>query len=58
MDSFLYSREGVTQGDPLNMTAYGIGIIPMIKQPEVVFLDATHTWYADDACALGTLPII
>ena len=27
---FLYSKEGVTQGDPLNMIAYGIWVLPLI----------------------------
>ena len=50
---FLHSKEGVTQGDPLAMIAYGIGVPPLIRElrntpppPRV-----TQPWYADDAGA-------
>ena len=45
---FLYSREGVTQGDPLSVFMYAIGTLPLIH-----FLrDSswwTQIWYVDDA---------
>ena len=44
MASFLHSREGVMQGDPLDMVAYDIGILPLIKIPEAEFTDATQNW--------------
>ena len=49
----LTSTEGTTQGDPLAMAFYGIGIIPLIEllqQPNV-----TQKWYADDGSAAGDL---
>ena len=51
---FLHSREGMTQGDPLAMVAYGIGVLPPIKKMRVAYPDVTHPWYADDAGSLGT----
>jgi hypothetical protein len=30
--ALLYSKEGVTQGDPLSMFAYGIVILPLIRR--------------------------
>jgi hypothetical protein len=29
---FLSSMEGVIQGDPISMVAYGIGVLPLIRQ--------------------------
>ena len=49
----MHSREGVPQGDPLDMVAYGIGILPLIKNLKAEFTDVTQPWYADDAGALG-----
>ena len=57
--SFLHSREGMTQGDPLAMVAYGIGTLPPIKTWNRIFMkspspDVTQPWYPDNAGALGT----
>ena len=55
MESLLNSREGATQGGPLSMVAYGIGIITLTKNLTAVFPDVTQTWYTDNAGALGTI---
>ena len=52
--SFLHSKEGVAQGDPLAMISYKIGILPLIKNLKQEIPDVTQPWYADDAGALGT----
>ena len=44
----------MTHGDPLAMVSYGIGVLPMIKQSEAEFPDATQTWYTDNYSGLGT----
>ena len=54
----LHSKECVTQGYPLSMIAYGISILPLIKNPKQDISDITHPWYADDARDLGTFAII
>jgi hypothetical protein len=47
--TFLYSKEGVTQGYPLSMFAYGIGILPLIRLLKVEFPAVEQPWYVDDA---------
>ena len=46
--------QGVTQGFPLGMIAYGIGILLLIRNLKQAMHDVTQPWYADDAGALGT----
>ena len=41
----------------LAMIAYGIRILPHIKNLKLEIPDATHPWYADDARSLGTFTI-
>ena len=50
--STLLSQEGTTQGDPLAMSMYAIGIIPLIQK---VSCGVKQVWYADDATAAGQL---
>jgi hypothetical protein len=47
-DVFLFSKEGVTQGDPLSMFAYGLGILPLICKLKSKFTNMNQPWYADD----------
>ena len=51
---FLHSKEGVTQGDPLAMIEYGIGILPLIRELQNAHPRVTQSWYDDDAGAGGT----
>ena len=55
---FLHSRKGVVQGDPLEMIAYGISILPLINNIKQEIPDVTQPWYSDDAGDLGTFTII
>ena len=54
----LHSREGMTQGDPLEMITYRIWILPLINNLKWEIHDITQLWYADDAGALGTFKIL
>ena len=48
----LLSEEGTTQGDPLAMPMYALAILPLSERlPSAV----TQVWYADDACACGSI---
>ena len=51
---FLHSKEGVTHGGSLAMIAYGIGVIPLIRELWGAHPRFTQTWYADDAGVGGT----
>ena len=50
----LHSREGVMQGDPNTIIAYGIRILPIIKNLKREITDTTNPWYDDYDGALGT----
>ena len=46
---FLYSKEGVNQGDPLAMITYGIGVLILIQEFRDTNRCITQPWYADNA---------
>ena len=50
---FLHSKDGVTQGDPLAMIAYGIGVLPLIREMRYAHPRVTQPWYTDYAEAAG-----
>ena len=50
---FLHRKEGVTHGDPLAMIAYGIGVLPLIRELREAHPRITQPWYTDDAGSGG-----
>ena len=55
---FMHNREGMMQGRPLKIIAYGIGILPLIKNLKQELPKINHPWYHDNAGALGRFVII
>ena len=49
----ILSREGVTQGDPLAMFAYGLSVVPLAKRLRIDVPKVLQPWYADDSAAQG-----
>ena len=48
------SGEGTTQGDPMAMAMYAIGITPLIQR--MGHINSTRqVWYVDDSTASGSL---
>ena len=54
----VFSQEGVTQGDPLAMVSYGVGILVLIRHLKAKVHTLHQSWYADDASAAGRLELI
>ena len=50
----LYSKEGVTQGDPLSMAFYALSVLPLIRSLKDIH-QWNQAWYADDANCGGRL---
>ena len=44
----LFSKEGVTQGDPLAMVVYGLLLILLLIILATLFTTTHQSWYADD----------
>jgi hypothetical protein len=55
---FLYSKVGVTQGDPLSMILYGLSTLPLIREIKVVYSELFHVWFANDGNAGGHFRIL
>ena len=51
--SHMLSQEGTTQGHPLAMPMYALGVVPLIQK--LTDVDVSQIWYADDAAAGGSL---
>ena len=49
----LFSREGVTQGDPLSMSFYAVALMPLIRK--LKSSEWSQTWFADDSSCFGSL---
>ena len=50
---WLWSREAVTQGDPLAMILYGLGMLLLTLHLKAVVPNALQPWYANDAVVGG-----
>ena len=51
-EEVIYSKEGTTQGDPLAMPMYALGILPLIQRLSPA---AKQVWFEDDGTAGGKL---
>ncbi len=49
----IHSREGITQGDCLAMSLYGVALMPLASRMRKVIPEALQPWYCDDAGAAG-----
>ena len=54
MANIIRSREGVTQGDPLDMVSYIILTLLLIKRLNPTYSDVTQTWNDNGVGSLGT----
>ena len=54
----LFSKVGATQGDPLLMIIYGVGMLPLTRSLKKQILDCLQPWYADNTAAGGKFDAI
>ena len=50
---FLYIKEGVTQGYPISIIFYGIGVLALIREIRGAHPCVTQPWYAEDVGSGG-----
>jgi hypothetical protein len=55
---FLRSKQGFTQGDPLVMLGYALGMLSLARQIKSEFPEVEQPWYAGDAAAAAEFTII
>ena len=51
----IWSKEGTTQGDPLGMTMYALGMAPPIQKLNLKCPSVNQLWFADDSSAASSL---
>ena len=49
----IHSKEGITQGDCLAMSLYGVALMPLASKMRAAIPEALQPWYCDDAGAAG-----
>jgi hypothetical protein len=49
----IYSKEGITQGDCLEMSLYNVALRPLMTKMHEEIPVALQLWYCDDAGAAG-----
>jgi len=47
----VFSQEGTTQGEPLAMPLYALGVVPLISKHNT--FSVNQIWYVDNAAAVG-----
>ena len=52
----MYSRDGTTQGDPLAMPMYALGMMPLLEAAAEA--GAKQARYADDSSRAGTVSLV